>query len=117
MRHIILITVSILILISGCKKNEPIEHSVLRKLHKQYPKQGISQCFYKGNKVYCLGQLYFDGGNTVFNEQGTKILTCNYAWGPIDSGCYQLENCEQIYCPTGNSLNLPPIDKYGLDNY
>jgi hypothetical protein len=100
---------------SACHKDEPVEHVILVKLHKQNPRAGIEECTLNGRLVYCISQLYIDGGSAVYDMGGNKILTCNYAWNAVDSGCYQLRDCEQVYCPAGNALNLPPVDKYGIE--
>ncbi len=99
----------------ACQKDEPVEHVVLVNLHKQNPRASIEECTLNGRLVYCLGQLTVDGGSSVYDIGGNKILTCNYAWNAVDSGCYQLRDCEQVYCPANNALNLPAVDKYGLE--
>lgn len=116
MKNNLLLFGALMLAFCSCKKNEPLEHSVLRQLHKKHPTYGITACKLNNQVVYCLSQLYFDGGSTVYNASGTQILTCNYAWSQVDSGCYKLDSCQAIFTPAGNGLNLPPIDVYGLAN-
>lgn len=114
MKHLILFLGISLVYLSGCRKDDPLQHEVVRKLHAQNPRGEISECWVNNQKVYCLGQLVYDGGTTVYDELGNKIGTCNYAWGPVDSICRNLDSCEVIYRPKNNMFNWPFIDKYGL---
>jgi hypothetical protein len=114
MKYLILFLVTSLLYLGGCRKDEPLQHEVLRKLYEQNSSGEISECWLNNQKVYCLSQLVFDGGTIVYNESGNKIGTCNYAWGPIDSICKNLDSCEVIYRPKNNMFNWPFIDKYGL---
>jgi len=114
MKYLILFSSLIMLVFSGCKKDEPLQHEVVSMLYKQNPNGEILACTLNNQKVYCLSQLVYDGGTAVYNETGDQIGTCNYAWGPVDAICSKLINCEVVYRAKSNAFNLPFIDKYGL---
>lgn len=110
-----LITI-LLIGISSCKKDDFENKQTLEHLYKTYKNGEIDECKYNGQTVYVAGLNAYDAGSTIFSENGRKIGTCNYGWGPVDSICKQLYDCEVIYRVKGNIWGQPAVDKYGLGN-
>jgi len=97
-----------------CKKDHNTP-AVVKNLHAQCPDCEIEICSYNKEMIYGLTILAMDAGTTLYNGKGEKIGECNYAWGPVDSLCKQLEGCRVIYRPK-NFMELPMVDKYGLDD-
>ncbi|MBP9689264.1 MAG: hypothetical protein KBE91_06610 [Bacteroidia bacterium] len=102
------------VLFNACKKDVPLQNEVVRKLYHKSSNLAISECNINGKKIYCSTMLVYDGGTTVYDENGTQIGHCNYAWGPVDSICSKLTDCEVVYRAANNMFKLPFIDKYGL---
>lgn len=99
----------------GCKK-DPIERSqTVEYLYNLYKDGEISECIYHGDTVYSGGIHAFDAGSSIYNKRGDLIGECNYAWGPVDSICRKLTNCEVIYrAKSKNDYWGPAVDKYNL---
>ena len=108
-----LLTVTLLVFLNAC--NKKVENgSVLHSLHNIYKDGSISECHLHGQLVYSAGLNAYDAGSTIYDTLGTPIGTCNYAWGPVDPMCKQLESCEVIYRGYNDISGQPFTDKYGL---
>jgi hypothetical protein len=57
---------------------------------------------------------YYDAGSGIYDTAGRLISTCNWAWGPVDTLCSQLKECETIYRCNNHISGQPFVDKYGL---
>jgi hypothetical protein len=109
-------TTILLIGISSCKKDDFENKQTLNQLYKTFKNGEIDECKYNGQMVYVAGYNAYDAGSAIFDKDGKKIGTCNYGWGPVDSICNQLDDCETIYRVKGNIWGQPAVDKYGLGN-
>ncbi len=110
----LLVILFVALLFNACKKDVPLQNEVVRKLYNKSSNLEISECNLNGKKIYCSTMLVNDGGTLVYDELGKMIGRCNYAWGPVDSICYKLIDCEVVYRAEHNMFDLPFIDKYGL---
>lgn len=99
---------------TGCQKNEQDNLATLKELYNRYKDGDITECKFKGELVYIAGINAYDAGSAVFDKDGSKIGECNYAWGPVDRVCTQLQDCEVIYRCDNHITGKPPVDKYGL---
>jgi hypothetical protein len=104
--------VMLLVGMAGCQKDS--HRYVLRQLYKKYKNGEISECRWHGQLVYSGGINAYDAGSAIYDEHGNEIGRCNYAWGSVDSICYQLENCETVYRVKDNIWGKPPVNKYKL---
>lgn len=108
--------IGIALLLLGCKKDAPVEQLGIRKLHARLgPSYAISECWLNNQKVYDVQHLVYDGASYLYSLEGNRLYTCNYAWGVVDSMCYQVDSCKVVYCPPNNMFNMPAVDEYGLD--
>ncbi len=99
---------------TNCKDKFEIPDGLSRIFNKPFAVGEIDECKYKGELVYVAGSNYYDAGSAVYDKHGNSIGTCNYAWGPVDSLCKQLTNCEVIYRVKDHITGLPSVDKYKL---
>jgi hypothetical protein len=111
-----IVTAGIILIVGSCKKDDFENEVTLHKLYKSYKNGKISECYFDGELVYSAGLNAYDAGETIYNEEGKQIGTCNYAWGQTDEICGELEDCEIIYCVKDNIWGQPKVDKYGLGN-
>lgn len=103
-----------LIFASGCRQVEIENRAVLNELYKIYKNGSISQCQYDGELVYSAGYNAYDAGGSIYDQHGNQIGTCNYAWGPVDEICKELEGCEILYRVENHLTGRPAVDIYGL---
>lgn len=115
MKKLILLT-TIFTFILGCKKKtEGIDSlAVLKQLHAVYENGEISKCEYEGQLVYGCGRNAYDAAALIYDTTGQQIAVCNYAWGPVDSICRKLTNCEVVYRCSNHISGQPPLNKYQL---
>ena len=106
----------ILIITSGCNKYNAENWGTLKKLYKTYENGSIAECTHNGETVYTCVRNAYDASQTIFDADGNKIGSCNYAWGGVDATCSELQNCEVIYRIEDNIWGQPSVDKYGLGN-
>ncbi|OJU77542.1 MAG: hypothetical protein BGO09_04995 [Bacteroidetes bacterium 47-18] len=99
---------------TSCQKNEIENKKTLKKLYKIYKDGSISECKYNGQTVYTGMHNAFDAGMTIFDKDGQRMGTCNYAWGPADPICDQLTDCKKIYMVKDNLWGEPAVDKYRI---
>lgn len=102
------------LLLSGCKKDKPANLATLKKLYESFKNGDIEECKLNGTTVYVAGINAYDAGSEVYDKEGNKIGTCNYAWRNVDPVCGEVRNCEVIYRCENHISGNPPIDKYGL---
>lgn len=117
MKNLIKLTLIISIVFtsfSSCRKDEAITKAGLHTIYSKHKNGSIAECECKGQKVYCAGMNYYDGGFGIYDTTGRLIATCNWAWGSADTLCSQITNCETIYRCNNHITGQPFIDKYGL---
>lgn len=90
--------------------------SVRAKLFKIYNNGSISECQHNGKLVYTAGLNAYDAGSSIFDKEGKRIGTCNYAWGRPDSICLELSKCEVIYRVEDNIWGQPAVNKINLED-
>jgi hypothetical protein len=113
----IIVMISIGSLFAACKKKDegkPNLNVTRHNLYNQYKNGEIDECIYNGDTVYCAGQSMYDAGATLYDASGRQIGECNYAWGPVDPICKQVNNCTVIYRCKNHITQLPFVDVYGL---
>jgi len=76
----------------------------------------IEECTYEGKKVYSYSFNAADAGSDFYDGKGSKIGSCNYAFGQVDSICEDARNCITVYRVEDNIWGRPAVDKYGLNN-
>jgi len=99
---------------SACRKDHAVNRMVLLKLHREYRSGEISTGFWQGNRVYVCALNAYDAGSTVYNEKGSEIGSCNYAWGSVDPVCEQVSGAEVIYRVYPNIWGKPRVNRYRL---
>ena len=99
---------------SACRTDNYVNTNTLRHLYSIFKNGEIDECRYNGKTVYCAGLNAYDAGSVVYDMDGNRIGNCNYAWGPVDPICNQLENCQVIYRCANHISGEPFVDKYGL---
>jgi hypothetical protein len=113
-KSFLLFTLSMLLMSSGCSKDNNAHDNTLKELFLEYRDGEISECTFKGSKVYIAGLNAHDAGNEIFDREGKKIGSCYYSTGQVDELCNQLENCVTIYRCDNHISGQPAVDKYGL---
>ncbi len=116
MKKILFLAIITVITIVSCKKDNVDNRSTLKKMYREYKNGEIDECKYNGEVVYTACLNAYDAGTIVYDEDGNKIGTCNYAWGPVESICAQLQDYEVIYRCKNHISGQPPVDKYKLGN-
>lgn len=111
---ILTMTLMLSIGLSSCKKDDFENKQTLKKLYKTYKNGEITECKHNGETVYGAGLNAYDAGSFVYDKDGKKIGTCNYAFRQVDSICVQVTECEVIYRVKDNIWGQPAVDKYGL---
>ncbi|MFT7344474.1 MAG: hypothetical protein ACI9XP_001059 [Lentimonas sp.] len=111
----VLITIAFLTT-TGCNKHKVDNWRTIKKLHKNYKNGEIDECQFNGETVYSAALNATDSGNQIFDIDGIQIGDCNYAWGPVDPMCGELQDCETIYRIEDNIWGRPHVDKYDLGN-
>ncbi|MFA9214471.1 MAG: hypothetical protein ACEQSR_11595 [Candidatus Methylacidiphilales bacterium] len=115
MKSLIKLTILFLfIAIIGCRQDEAITKAGLNTIYIKYKNGSIAECECKGQKVYLAGMNYYHAASGIYDTIGKVIGNCNWAWGDVDTICYQLKNCETIYRCNNHLSGLPFVDKYGL---
>ena len=104
--------IGLFLTLTNCKKDKM--DSTIEVLYQTYQNGVMSECQYNGNTVYSAGLNAYDAGSSVYDKDGNKIGSCNYAWGQPDSICSELMSCEVIYRVEGNIWGQSAVDKYGL---
>ncbi len=109
---------AIVMMIAGnsCSKADGDAPGVLESLYRTYRDGSIDECRLQGRLVYGAGANAYDAGAAIFDSSGRKIATCNYAWGPVDSLCKQVQSCVTVYRCRNHINGQPFVDKYGLSN-
>ncbi len=109
-------TLLLILIISqiSCRQDEAITKAGLNTIYIKHKNGSIAECVCKGQKVYCAGMNYYDGGFGIYDTTGRLIATCNWVWGSADTLCSQLKECETIYRCYGHISGQPFVDKYGL---
>ena len=102
------------IAIVSCRQDEAITKAGLNTIYIKHKNGSIDECSCKGQKVYFAGMNYYDAGSGIYDTAGRLIATCNWAWGPVDTLCSQLKECETIYRCNNHISGQPFVDKYGL---
>ena len=113
---VVLVAFSVLAMIS-CEPAASDNMQTLKTLYKTYDNGEIAECIHEGKVVYCAGHNGYDAGSTVYDRDGNVIGTCSYAWGPVDTICGQLTECEVIYRVKDNIWGQPAVDKYNLKRW
>ena len=103
-----------LIVFAGCKEDGPTPPDTLKDLYKIYKNGQISQCLHEGKTVYGAGLNAYDAGSVIYDENGTQIGVCDYAWGTVDPICQELTDCEVVYRCEDHITGRPAVDIYGL---
>jgi len=112
---LLLLFLTITMAIFSCKKDVMERSQTVEYLYSMYKNGEISECKYNGDTVYISGIHAVDAGATIYSKFGQKIGDCNWAWGPVDSICYKLTDCEVIYREKSeNDYWGPAVDKYNL---
>lgn len=71
----------------------------------------ISKCTLNGDLVWHCRLNANDAGSEIYNQAGSKVATCNSAWGQKpDAECDQLENCVVLFRIENNIWGLEPIN-------
>ena len=76
----------------------------------------INECMHNNNKVYVSELNIYDAGSSIYDRRGNQIGSCNYAFGPVDDLCTEVEDCISVYTIENNIWGRPAVDKYGLNN-
>ena len=100
--------------IASCEEDNLGNRKTLKSLYKTYKNGQISECDYKGEIVYSAARNAYDAGGAIYDKKGNLIGTCNFAWGPVDSICSELQSCKPIYRVEDNIWGQPRVDKYRL---
>jgi hypothetical protein len=98
----------------SCQKNSVDDWKTIKKLYRTYKNGEISECKLNGQKYFSVGLNGYDSGGFIFDREGNKMGSCNYAWGSADSICGQLKDCEVVYRVQDNIWGEPAVDKYNL---
>lgn len=98
-----------------CKKNNVDDWKTIKKLYRTYKNGEISECKLNGEKHFVAGMNAYDAGAYVYNKDGNKVGSCNYAWGDVDSICSKLQECEVVYREANHISGQPAVDKYNLN--
>ena len=99
---------------SSCNKSGNAVPEPLRKLFTHYIDGSINECRLNGSRVYSASINAYDAATLLYDSSGNQIGVCNYAWGPVDSNCRNLQSCETIYRGQKHISGEPFVDKYGL---
>lgn len=110
---VLLMLLGLLGMTSCQKRNE----DTLREIYKSFKNGEISECKYKGKRVYGVAINAFDAGNAILDKNGNLIGSCIYASGSVDPICSEVKNCEVVYRVEDNIWGRPAVDKYGLGDY
>lgn len=87
---------------------------VLLDLHARYELGQITECELDGALVYSASINAFDAPSAVYDSEGERLFTCNYAWGQADPQCTDLGHCDVIYRCRRHISGKRAVDKYGL---
>lgn len=113
----LILLIGVMIVFSGCTKDDNMATSALKSIYNQYKDGEISICNYNGNKVYTAALNAYDAGFQIFDINGKQTYDCNISWGQeVDKICVELTSCEVIYRVENNIWGEPPVDKYKLGN-
>jgi hypothetical protein len=110
----------ILITLSGCEEREsPNKETLpmmdtLRGLYEIFHDGEIDQAILNNEIVFGASYNAYDAAAIIFDITGRIIGECDYAWGPIDTICYQITDIEVIYRYKHHISGLRPVDKYHL---
>lgn len=99
---------------SSCGKDESINRATLNKIYKLYENGEIIECTHNGNIVYWASANVYDGGGSIYDYDGNSVGICNFAWGPVESICDEVDNCKVIYRVKDNIWGLPAANMYYL---
>lgn len=98
-----------------CKKNNVDDWKTIKKLYQTYKNGEISECKLNGVKYFVAGLNAFDAGAYIYDKDGNKVASCNYAFGEVDSICGKLQECEVVYREKNHISGQAPVDKYKLN--
>ena len=85
------------------------------KLFSEYKDGYIKECKYEGKLIFEAGLNAYDAGAGIYDQKGTEIGRCDYAWGSVDSICHALTDCKTVYRVENNIWNEPYINIYHLE--
>lgn len=109
--------IGVIIVFSGCSKDDDKVSSTLQLIYDQYKNGEIRECLYNGNDVYTAAYNAYDSGFQIFDANGAQIYDCNNSWGQkVDPACDEITSCKIIYRVKNNIWGEPPVDKYKLGN-
>ncbi len=99
------------LMICGCKTDNS---EALKQLYGQYENGEIAACKHLGSTVYLAQINAFDAPSIVYDGDGMRIGSCNYAWRQVEAICQELKACKTIYRCRDHISRKPPIDKLRL---
>lgn len=104
--------------LSALAEQEPeaLRGLILVALYQGFEQGQISECVSRDQWIYKGEVSAYDAPSVLFDEMGSLIGGCNYAWGSVDPICEEIEQCEVIYRGP-DSMYGPPLDKYGLEEH
>ena len=86
---VFLILFSVLLFSVSCKeRNQKID--TLKELYKIYSNGEIDECSLNGQTVFTCGINAYDAGSTIYDLNGNVIGNCDYAWGGVDTVCFEV---------------------------
>jgi hypothetical protein len=104
----------IVVFFFSCEKRETPYKETLQLLYSTYKDGEIDECKLNNEVVFCAAFNGYDAAGHIYDNSGNIIGECDYAWGPIDSICHQMTNCEVIYRCKNHISGEPPVNIYNL---
>jgi hypothetical protein len=106
-----------IISIVSCRKEKSDSMETLRKLYKEYKNGEIDCAYYGTEKVFRASENAYDAPTIIYNSDGEKIATCNYAFGDVDAICDDIIFDRVVYRCRHHISGENFIDVYGLSRW
>lgn len=110
----------IVLFLCSCPQKESAvyrnKRNVLQDIYQKVKGGQIEVCIYGNDSVYTASINAYDAPTDIFDVNGAKLGTCNYAFNLVDSICMQLSNCSVIYRGKQHISGQKAVDVYRLED-